>query len=393
MPDLLPRLSFKRAAFALAVWLALPLASLLHAEEGVINLAALPNYANQPRPFYIAQDNTPIIPGAVPPPYAPNIMTDVGATLGRVLFYDKRLSRNNTVSCSSCHQQAHAFGDPAPASTGVGGMTARHSMRLVNVRFHDFNFFWDRRVPILEQLVTQPIRSSIEMGFSGTNGDPNFDDFLAKLSALPEYQVLFNAAFGSPGIDELRIQKALSQFIRSIQSFDTKYDAAVMGGGGFSGQFQSFTDSENRGLQLFVGTDSTGGANCARCHFEPGFTNGSAGNNGVITAIGGGTDLSVTTSPNLRDLVNPSGQLNGPLMHNGAFTSLAQVIDHYNAIPGDNPNLSFILRRPGGAVQSLHLTPQQKLDLEAFLLTLSGKAVYTDPKWSNPFRADGTITI
>jgi cytochrome c peroxidase len=348
-----------RAGFALAVWLVLGTPSLLPAENGVIDLAALPNYAKQPRPYYIAQDNTPIIPGAVPPPFAPNIMTDVGATLGRVLFYDKRLSRNNTVSCSSCHQQAHAFGDPATASTGVGGTTARHAMRLVNVRFHDFNFFWDRRLTILEQAVTQPIRHAIEMGFSGTNGDPSFDDLLAKLSALPEYQVLFNAAFGSPGLNELRIQKALAQFVRSIESFDTKYDAAVMAGGGFWGGFPSFTASEHRGLQLFVNREANGGANCSQCHFEPDFYNGSVGNNGVITALGGGTDLSVTTAPNLRDLVNPSGQLNAPLMHNGAFTSIAQVIDHYDAIPGDNPNLSSVLRRPGAA-SNLSILPHNR---------------------------------
>jgi hypothetical protein len=80
-------------------------------------------------------------------------------------------------------------------------------------------------------------------------------------------------------------------------------------------------------------------------------------------------------------------------MHNGAFTTLAQVIDHYAAIPGDNANLDPRLQRPGGAVQTLNLTAQQRLDLEAFLLTLSGSALYTDPKWSDPFRADGTITL
>lgn len=393
MANLPPSLPIKRAAFALVVWLVFAAPGFLHAQDGVIDLAALPNYANQPRPFYIGRDNTPVFPGAVPAPFAPNIMTNKGATLGRLLFYDKRLSRNNTISCSSCHQQAHAFGDPATASVGVGGTTARHAMRLVNARFGEFEFFWDKRAPFLEQLATQPIRSPIEMGFSGTNGDPTFEDLLAKLSALPEYQLLFNAAFGSPGIDELRIQKALSQFIRSIQSFDTKYDSAVAGGGSFTGFFQSFTESENRGLRLFVRSDSDGGANCSKCHFEPGFSTLSLGNNGVITAIGGGTDLTVRKAPDLRNLVNPSGQLNAPLMHNGAFTSLAQVIDHYNAIPGDNPDLSPILRRPGGAVQNLNLTQQERLDIEAFLLTLSGTAIYADPKWSNPFRADGTITI
>ena len=129
------------------------------------------------------------------------------------------------------------------------------------------------------------------------------------------------------------------------------------------------------------------------CHTDPTFSNSSSsGNNGVIATIAGGTDLTVISSPTLRDLVGPSGQLNAPLMHNGSFTSIAQVIEHYNAIPSDNPSLSFFLKQ-NGVPQNLNLSAQQKLDLEAFLRTLTGKALYTDPKLSNPFRADGSITI
>jgi cytochrome c peroxidase len=394
MPKLPLRLSIKRVAFALALWLVLAGPSLLHAEEGVVDLGALPNYAKQVKPSYISGDNTPVAPGASP---VANPITNTGATLGRLLFYDKRLSRNNTVSCSSCHQQDHAFGDPALASTGVSGMTPRHAMRLVNARFAEPRFFWDDRAPTLENQASQPFRNAIEMGFSGTNGDPNFSDLLAKMSALPEYQILFNAAFRSPGIDETRLQRALAQFIRSIQSFDSKFDEGVALG--TTGQsFANFTDSEKRGRQIFTtsnlsGGSPSGGGNCMFCHGDPTFSNSSSsGNNGVITTIAGGTDLTIISSPTLRDLVGPSGQLNTPLMHNGSFTSIAQVIDHYNAIPGDNPSLSFFLKQ-NGVPQNLNLTAQQKLDLEAFLRTLSGKALYTDPKWSNPFRADGSITI
>jgi cytochrome c peroxidase len=376
----------KRVAFALAALLVFAIRSLLQAADGVIDLAALPNYAKQPTPPNIFVDNTPATTG---PNALVNPITNTGATLGRLLFYDKRLSRNDTVSCSSCHHQDHAFGTPEVVSQGVGGMTNRHAMRLINPRFSESRFFWDDRAPTLENQTTQPIRSAIELGFSGTNGDPDFADLLAKLSVLPEYQLLFSAAFGSPGIDELRIQKALSQFIRSIQSFDSKYDT----GRAMTQSFANFTDSEKRGRQLFSNSSNSGGANCFFCHSEPVFTNSSAsGNNGVITAIGGGTDLTIISSPSLRDLVNPSGQLNGPLMHNGSFTSIQQVIEHYNAIPGDNPNLSGFLKL-NGPPQNLNLTQQQKLDLEAFLRTLSGTAVYTDPKYSDPFRPDGTISV
>lgn len=380
--------SIKCRALPFALWLTVATPLLLQAEDGVIDLGALPNYAKQAKPAYIARDNTPLGPA----PAAINPITNTGATLGRLLFYDKRLSRNDTVSCSSCHQQDHAFSDPAVASTGVAGTTPRHAMRLVNARFSDTHFFWDDRAPTLENQTTQPFRNAIEMGFSGTNGDPTFEDLIAKVSALPEYQMLFNAAFGSPGIDEARMQKALSQFVRSIQSFDSKFDAGAAVTN-INQPFPNFTDSENRGKQIFLTSDTAGGANCSLCHLGPEFSNSlPSGNNGVITAIGGGTDLTVITSPTLRDLFNPSGQLNGPLMHNASFTSIAQVINHYSAIPGDNVRLSPFLKRTG-VPQTLNLTAQQRLDLEAFLMTLSGKNLYTDPKWSNPFRPDGTITV
>ena len=388
MPNSPSRISVNRAAYALTFWLVWAGSSLLHAEDGVIDLGALPNYAKQAKPGYISSDNTPLGPA----PTAINPISNTGATLGRLLFYDKRLSRNDTVSCSSCHLQAHAFGNPAIVSNGVAGVTGRHVMRLVNARFGNTRFFWDDRAPTLENLVTQPIRNTVEMGFSGTNGDPDFADLITKLSALPEYQMLFKVAFGSPVIDELGIQKALSQFVRSIQSFDSKFDAGAVVTN-ISQPFPNFTESENRGKQLFLTSDTAGGANCSLCHLGPEFSNSlPSGNNGVITAIDGGTDLTVIASPTLRDLFNPSGQLNGPLMHNGSFTSLAQVINHYSAIPGDNVRLSPFLKRTG-VPQTLNLTSQQRLDLEAFLLTLSGKNLYTDPKWSNPFRPDGTITV
>ena len=381
MPGLPPRLLRKRVAVALVAFLAVAGPSRLQAEEGVIDLAALPNYAKQPKPGYIFWNNTP----------GDNPTTNTGATLGRLLFYDKRLSRNNTVSCSSCHQQSHAFGNPAVAGTGINGMTERHPMRLVNARFALPQFFSDRRAQTLESAVTRPFHSAIEMGFSGTNGDPDFAALLAKIAALPEYQILFRAAFDSPAIDETSIQKALSQFIRSIESFDSKYDAGAVLVPSVSDPFPNFTESENRGKQLFI-TDPTimpsrGGAGCAGCHLTPHFATSANWNNGVVTKIGGGTDFTVTKAATLRDLVNPSGQLNGPMMHDGSFTSLAQVIDHYASIPPGIPNTSF----PQG--QTLNLTAQDRVDLEAFLRTLSGTAVYTDPKWSNPFRPDGTITV
>ena len=153
--------------------------------SATIDLDNLFNYANQAIPNYINKDNT-----------TTNPIDDKIATLGRVLFYDTNLSNNNTIACASCHIQEFAFGDPATQSIGLnGGLTGRHSMRLVNSRFADeVRFFWDERAATLEDQTTQPIQDHIEMGFSGTNGDPDFNDLITKLSAIDYYQTLFEFA-------------------------------------------------------------------------------------------------------------------------------------------------------------------------------------------------------
>lgn len=356
------------------------------AQGGVLDLTALHNYANQPIPTYITRNNTP----------ADNPITNAGATLGRVLFYDKRLSRNNTVACASCHQQENGFSDLATASTGVAGTTGRHAMRLINARFaQEVRFFWDERATSLEDQTTRPIKDHGEMGFSGTSGDPAFADLLIKLSAIPEYRVLFALTFGTPAIDETRIQHAIAQFVRSIQSFDSRYDAGRAVAGADGPPFPNFTASENSGKQLFLAPPGPGGgAGCAGCHRPPEFDIDPASrNNGVITSLSGGTDLTNTRSPSLRDLAGPDGLPNGGLMHDGSFTTLEQVIAHYNAIPADNTNLDQRLRRPGGGLQNLNLTLQQRNDLVAFVRTLTGSNVYTDAKWSNPFNAQGELTL
>jgi cytochrome c peroxidase len=354
------------------------------AGSGILDLTAPANYANQPVPAYITKDNTP----------ANNPITDAGATLGRVLFYDRRLSRTNTVSCSTCHQQARAFSDNDVASTGVNGTTQRHAMRLVNARFGDeVRFFWDERATSLEDQTTQPIQNPAEMGFSGTNGDPTFADLVTKLSVLDEYRVLFALVFGDPAITETRVQMALAQFVRSIQSFDSRYDAGRARVAGDNPDFPNFTAQENAGKQLFLAPPPNG-AGCAGCHVPPEFSiDPKSLNNGVTTQIGGGTDLTNTRAPSLRDLLGPGALPNGIFMHDASLPSLALVIEHYNLIPGDNANLDPRLRRPGGATQSLNLTRTQKDSLVAFLATLTGTAVYTDAKLGDPFDQQGQLSL
>jgi cytochrome c peroxidase len=349
-----------------------------------INLDQLPNYASQTVPGYITKNNT-----------GGNAILNEKALIGRVLFYDKNLSTSNTVACASCHQQSHAFSDASIASTGVNGTTGRHSMRLVNARFAaEARFFWDERAATLEAQTTQPIQDHAEMGFSGQNGGPALADLLIKLKSKDYYQVLFRKAYNNTDITEARLQECLAQFVRSIQSFDSKYDAGRAAAPNDGAPFANFTAQENQGKNLFLqppqfaagGVRTGGGAGCGGCHRAPEFDiDPNSRNNGLITKIGGGTDITVTRAPTLRDVMRADGTLNGPLMHTGAL-DVAGIISHYNSgvTATGNTNLDPRLR-PGGSVQNLQLTQAEKDALVAFLKTLSGQQVYTDARWSNPF--------
>ena len=351
-----------------------------------IDFDALPNYANQDIPNYITKDNTP----------TSNPITNDGAVLGRVLFYDTNLSVDNTVACASCHIQSEAFGDSNRASIGINGSTSRHSMRLVNNRFANGNaFFWDKRAATLEAQTTQPIRDHIEMGFSGENGDMSFEDLITKLENIPYYPVLFSRSFGTETISEHRVQQALAQFVRSIQSFDSKYDQGRSLVGNNNQPFPNFSTLENTGKNLYNqppifntnGMRINGGVGCAGCHQAPEFdVDPNTLNNGVIGTIDAlGADLTNTRAPSLRDLVKQNGDTNGGFMHNGAFEQLIDVLNHYNIIDDTGNNNLDPRLRPGGNPQHLNMTVNEKNALIAFMETLSGADVYTNPKWSTPF--------
>ena len=352
-----------------------------------IDLGNLSNYANQTRPTYITKDNT-----------AGNVITNSKATLGRVLFYDKNLSYNNTIACASCHKQEFAFGDTAIQSKGVdGGLTTRHSMRLVNARFaNEAKFFWNERAATLEVQTSMPIQDHAEMGFSGTNGQPGLSSLLTKLQQIPYYNELFQYVYGDKNVSESRLQECLAQFIRSIQSFDAKYDAGRAAVANDNQNFPNFTAQENTGKNLYLtppqfnaqGVRVAGGLGCQGCHAAPEFDiNPNSRNNGIIGIINAtGIDVANTRAPSLRDLVQTNGTLNGPMMHTANFTTLQQVIGHYGAIqiaPGNN-NLDPRLR-PNGVGQNLQLTAPEVNAVISFLRTLSGQNIYTDKKWSNPF--------
>lgn len=382
--------------------------------SGTIDLNNLFNYANQSIPSYITKDNTP----------SNNLITDEGATLGRVLFYDKKLSSNNTISCASCHKQEFAFSDSAQFSQGVNDQTLRHSMRLINTRFaNETKFFWDERATSLENQTTEPIKDHREMGYSGINGDPNFQDLINVLSATTYYPTLFSNAFGDATITEQRISQTLAQFIRSIQSFDSKYDTGRAQVVNHSTNFPNYTADENAGKTLF--TDSftyniqtatipkfggditttvaqriTGGLNCASCHRPPEFDiDPQSLNNGFDRPLNGNPitqrEFTNTRSATLRDLLNPNGNVNGPMFHGGTTTNLSSgIMANYNfkEIHSNNNNIDPRLA-PEGYPLYLNITNQEINQVVAFLKTLTSNDVYNNPKWSDPFDQNGNINV
>lgn len=349
-----------------------------------LNIPATPfAYANQQLPPYLtapnvlAQINTP----------ADNAITDWGATLGRVLFYDKILSINNSVSCASCHKQTHGFSDDAVLSKGFNnGNTGRHSMSLVNaVYYPNRRFFWDERAGTLEQQVLMPIQDAIEMGM-------RLDTLINRLNSKTHYPALFEKAFGEKTINTDRISKALAQFVRSLVSYRTKFDtgfAAIPPGANIGAtNFTNYTASENRGKALFFSPQLA----CAACHGTQTFTAPRSENNGLEAVftdlgVGGVTNNALDNGkfkvPSLKDI-----ELTAPYMHDGRFATLEQVIEHYNSGVQANPNLPPQLRvpPPGTGVKRLNLTTQDKADLLAFLKTLTDRGIATDVKFSNPFK-------
>ncbi len=315
-----------------------------------------PQYAN---PAVRNTDNTPMN----------NPITNAGATLGRVLFYDFKLSANDTISCASCHQQANGFSDSAEFSTGFnGGLTGRHSMALVNARFYENGrFFWDERADTLEDQVLMPIQDNVEMGMS-------LPDLERKLAATSYYPALFADAFGTPEVTSERISFALAQFVRSMISFNSKYDAGLVANPPFS----NFTQQERAGRQLFNGNQ----ARCSDCHETDAFIAdrprniGLDPNNNTDTGAGDGR-FKVTSLRNVA--------LTAPYMHDGRFGTLEEVIDHYSDGVQNNPELDEILRGRNGRPLRPDFNPQETQALIAFLNTLTDDSLTNDERFSNPF--------
>ncbi|MEO7982704.1 MAG: cytochrome c peroxidase [Bacteroidota bacterium] len=353
------------------------------AVTAVLNLPGTPfNYASIAQPAYL---NAPPIQGQVNTPTS-NAITDNGATLGRVLFYDKDLSVNNSIACASCHKQANAFADAVTKSLGFnGGATGRNSMSLIDAKYYpNGRFFWDQRAATLEDQVLMPIQDLVEMGMT-------LPQLETKLKTLSYYPSLFTKAFGDATITSNRISLALSQFVRSIVSFQSKYDAGrgtfpPIPGPAPNDPFPNFSVQENRGKEIFL--SPVGG--CAPCHGSETFTAPQEKNNGLdlvtvdrgFGAVNSNTNLDATfKATSLRNV-----ELTAPYMHDGRFATLEQVVEHYSSGVKNHPNLSAQLRLPNGQPRLLNLTAPDKAALVAFLKTLTDGSVTTDVKYSNPFK-------
>jgi len=307
----------------------------------------------------VSTDNTP----------ADNPVTNAGATLGRVLFYDTRVSANDALSCGGCHSPFAGFSDTPRLSAGfAGALTARHTPSLVNARFYRRGrFFWDERAATLEAQVLRPIQDGTEMGMP-------LENLVAKIQATRFYAPLFAAAFGTPEVTGDRVAKALAQYVRSLVSTGSRYDRAFTPAG--TPNFAAvFTPQEVDGERLFRASG------CAACHATVSQVSDSIHNTGLdVVSADTGAGRGAFKAPSLRNVaVRPR------FMHDGRFTTLAQVVDFYDSGVQPNPNLDPRLRTPNGTPRRLNLTPAQKASLVAFLNTLTDSAFLAAPRFANPF--------
>lgn len=317
-------------------------------------------------------------------------------TLGRVLFYDPQLSVNNSISCASCHKQMLAFADNVQFSTGFENIkTSRNSMPIQNLSFSGFfrgdigvgffdststnagTLFWDGRESNLKQMVLRPIANHVEMGVF------DFDMITKKLQALPYYEDLFEKAFGDAEITKDKIADALSFFLVSIRSVNTKLDKVRR-------NETTFTATELAGMQLFNTTYE-----CNSCHqvqdpigylMAGGFANIGLDNNyqdsGLAQTTSRTSDVGKFKIPSLRNVA-----LTAPYMHDGRFSTLEEVMGHYSEGMINHPNLDFRLRGSVNEAKVLNIPDADRKAIIAFLNTLTDVSMISDPKFSNPFNA------
>ncbi len=310
------------------------------------------------------------IPAGWPTPptdiFASNKLTEEGFQLGRKLFYDGRLSKDGNFPCASCHQQFAAFAtyDHQFSHGFDNAFTDRNAPALFNLAWMK-EMHWDGGINHIEVQPLAPITNVKEMA-------ENIDNVLTKLKTDTSYTQMFTAAFGDATINSQRMLKALTQFIGSIQSYNSKYDKVKKGEA-------TFTIAEQSGYDIFK-------ANCNTCHKEPLFTDNTFRNNGLavdpflndfsrMKITGSPADSLKFKVPTLRNV-----ELTFPYFHDGRGFSLSQVIDHYRTgIHIEQSTLDPLLKN------RIAITGQQKIDLIYFLQTLTDNAFVADKRFSQPY--------
>jgi len=314
---------------------------------------------------------------------ADNPLTVEGVQLGRHLFYDPILSADSTMSCSSCHLQSGSFTDNKKLSQGIDGIPGkRNSMSLMNVGFFYTGLFWDGKVNTLEEQALLPVEDVVEL-------HNDWSTVEGKLKEHPMYREMFRKAFGISNSDEISkflAVKAIAQFERILTSKGSKFDRV-------QANQDVFTDEELLGLDLFFDeNEDVPDAECGHCHAPPLFTSSEYFNNGIdsvsdlsklsllefldpgLGAVTGDTlDYGKFRSPGLRN-----AEFSGPYMHDGRFSTLEQVIDHYNS--GGHP-----ARNLDQNIRPLGLNEEEKQALIAFIKTLSEPDFLNNEEISNPF--------
>ncbi len=295
-----------------------------------------------------------------------NPMSDAKVALGKLLYFDRRLSKNMTVSCASCHNPFHGFADPARTSAGVDAqLGSRNSPTVIN-RLFSADQFWDGRAKDLEAQSHGPLTNPVEMAMTSDEA------VVERVKAVKGYAPLFAKAFGDDTIDLDRIGKAIACYERTVVSGDSAYDRYQ------AGDRDALSPSAVRGLALFNGK-----GNCKTCHSGFNFSDESYNNIGVgmdkptpdpgrSQVTKDDADRGKFKTPTLRDVTQTA-----PYMHDGREATLAAVIDFYDRGGIGNPNLSK-------EIKPLKLSAEEKRDLVAFLEALSGEVQNASPPESLP---------
>lgn len=281
-----------------------------------------------------------------------NPMTPEKIELGKMLYFDKRLSGDDTISCASCHEPAKGWSDNRRTFLGFQGHQGhRNSPTIINAGYLSSQF-WDGRAMTLEEQALGPIQSEVEMNLP-------LDQLVAKLSAIPEYVERFEQVFGPDSITPENVAKAIAAFERTVVINDSAFDKYL------AGDDAALSAEAKRGLDLFVGK-----AGCVNCHNGPSLTDNNFYNVGIVNDpsidrgraefTGNPEDTDKFKTPALRGIGHTA-----PYMHDGSLKTLEEVVDFFNNGGGEHPNKSPLL-------QPLNLTDQEKADLVAFLESLSG---------------------